>query len=206
MNLFKNIYINDRELLENIKEKIRCDFRASIHDININVIQGTVVVRGVVDSLYRKNAIIKIIQETDGVVTLNDHISVNGAFKRKDAELKNLALKQIEFLGLKKNEAILLKVQDSIITLKGIVCSSMKKAQISTLLWGISGVHDVINLLKIKSKMEDTISLYAINFLDIKNSNLDNSKNEAKLEIQARESYAESIRFIHKNFILFTGS
>ncbi|MEN0058513.1 MAG: BON domain-containing protein [Bdellovibrio sp.] len=146
--LKKNQY--DSELARKICERIKWDKRVSLADLEVSVQGSVVVVAGFVDTAFKKNAVIEIISDTEGVWGVEDRIVVPADYFRTDEEITQILKSQLEELIKIGGEHIEVEVSDGIVKLEGEVYRPRLKATAVASAWELSGVRDVLNFIEIK--------------------------------------------------------
>ena len=140
----------DSELANKIRDRLKWDKRVSQADIEV-IVQGcNVIVIGLVDTAFRKNAALEVVSDTEGVWSIEDRIVVPADFYRSDEEIFSILRDQVAEIMKFGGEHIEVEVFDSIVTLRGEVFRPRLKALAVASAWELSGVRDVLNLIEIK--------------------------------------------------------
>src|SRR5690606_22314768 len=87
--------IADKRLEEKINSRIRWDMRVSAADVLIKVHGGKVSLYGYFDKAYRHQAVVEIIESTEGVTKLKDLSQVVHDYYRGDQEINSLISQQL---------------------------------------------------------------------------------------------------------------
>lgn len=147
----------DRKLAHRVRERIRWDKRVSTSDFQVIVTNGHITLMGSVDSLARKRAAVEVVNNTEGVLSVEDQVLVPSCFHRPDSELKRLVEEQIVESGIGPSEHVSVAVEDGHVKLEGVVHSAEKKAQAAGIVWELSGVADCMNTIEIVDPPQPTL-------------------------------------------------
>lgn len=142
--------IADKRLEEKINSRIRWDIRVSAADVLIKVHGGKVSLYGYFDKAYRHQAVVEIIESTEGVTKLKDLSQVVHDYYRGDQEINNLITQQLAHYKFLEGEWIDVESADGVVKLEGEVFRPELKAFATKTTWELSGVQDCINLIQIK--------------------------------------------------------
>jgi osmotically-inducible protein OsmY len=174
--------VSDRRLEEKINSRIRWDIRVSQADVLIKVHAGKVSLYGYFDKAFRHQAVIDIIESTEGVTNIKDLSQVIKDYYRGDNEIDSLITKQLAEYHFLKGEWIDVKSADGVVKLEGEVYRPELKAFAAKTAWELSGVQDCINLIQLKEVNESTFQKKEKHFfrstasdVTLSNSTLSNS-------------------------------
>lgn len=145
----KKINSSDDQVANELQERLKWDIRINSADFNVEVVRGVVSLTGAVDSTFRKNAIVRIVMSTHGVVGIKDSIDVVSGYSRSDVEIENIVRSQLKPISFADGEWIDVSVRDGIIRLEGFVAWQWHKAIADQIGWSLSGVRDCINLISV---------------------------------------------------------
>ena len=137
-------------LLHRIRERIKWDKRVSLADLDITIRGGVVIVNGFVDTSYKKNAVLEIISEMEGVWAVEDRIVVPIDYYRTDDEIAQILKTTLAELVMIGGEHVEVEVVDGIVKLEGEVFRPRMKATAVSSAWELSGVRDVLNFIEIR--------------------------------------------------------
>lgn len=140
---------SENEVLQRIRDHIKWDKRVSLADLNITARNGVIVLNGYVDSTYKKNAALDIVSSTEGVWSVENHITVPMDYFRADDEIKTLVEKQLQDLNRLSGEHIEVEVLEGVVKLEGEVFRPRLKAMADSVVWELSGVRDCLNFIEI---------------------------------------------------------
>jgi hyperosmotically inducible protein len=149
--------INDSWLTSKTKIALFADARVKGSEINVETTQGSVVIRGKVDSDAAKQAAEGIAKGIDGVKTVKNDLQVIAPAKReaiddKDAAITTRVNEQIAKDSSLKQTGIHAQTNAGVVSLSGEVADLMTSAQASWTAWQVPGVKSVRNDLTVKEK------------------------------------------------------
>jgi hyperosmotically inducible periplasmic protein len=149
--------ITDTWLTAKTKIALFADARVKGSEINVETSQGSVMIRGKVDSDEAKQAAEGITKGIDGVKTVKNELQVVAPAKReaiddKDASITTRVNAQIAKDSYLKDAGIHAQTNAGVVSLSGEVSSLMTSAQASWTVWQVPGVKSVKNDLTVKEK------------------------------------------------------
>jgi hyperosmotically inducible protein len=149
--------INDSWITAKSKIALFADSRVRGSDINVETNQGTVMIRGKVDSDAAKQAAEGITKGVDGVKAVKNELQVVAPAKREVTDDKDDAITtrvndQILKDAQLKKAGIRAQTNAGVVSLTGEVQDLMTSAQASWTAWQVPGVKSVKNDLKVKEK------------------------------------------------------
>jgi hyperosmotically inducible protein len=149
--------IADTWLTAKAKIALFADARVKGSEINVETSQGSVIIRGKVDSDEAKQAAEGIAKGIDGVKTVKNELQVVAPAKReaiddKDASITTRVNAQIAKDSSLKDAGIHAQTNAGVVSLSGEVSSLMTSAQASWTAWQVPGVKSVKNDLTVKEK------------------------------------------------------
>jgi hyperosmotically inducible periplasmic protein len=149
--------INDTWLTAKTKIALFADARIKGSEINVETSQGSVMIRGKVDSDAAKQAAEGIAKGIDGVKSVKNELQVVAPAKReaindKDEAITTRVNEQIAKDSSLKNAGIHAQTNAGVVSLSGEVSSLMTSAQASWTAWQVPGVKSVKNDLTVKEK------------------------------------------------------
>ncbi len=160
--------MNDKILRQNIIDEL--EFEPSIEAANIGVAaeNGVVTLTGHVPTFAQKNKIADVVCRVKGVRGLAQEIEVRprGEHCTADDEIAKRALSAIRWNTVIPDEAVLVKVQDGLVTLTGKVEWNYQRNAAVEAVRGLSGVIDVYNKIEVlpvptafdvKKRIEDAL-------------------------------------------------
>jgi len=148
---------NDAWLTAKTKIALFADSRIKGRDINVETTQGSVMIRGKVDSDAAKQAAEGIAKEIDGVKSVKNELQVVAPAKREATDDKDEAIttrvnEQFAKDANLKKAGIHAQTNAGVVSLSGEVADLMTSAQASAIAWQVSGVKSVKNDLTVKEK------------------------------------------------------
>lgn len=146
---------DDKDLRKFIQQCLEWDKRVSIYDISVQVRDGSVTISGVVDSYFKRQAVLDLLHAIKQVKLVNDEIKVCDYTLRTDGEIRRLIELSFKKLLLLSGEYLKVDVVEGIVKLEGVAYRPRIKGLASSFAWELSGVHDVINLIDLVVPEED---------------------------------------------------
>ncbi len=149
--------INDAWLTAKTKIALFADARVKGSEITVESTQGSVVIRGKVDSDAAKQAAEGIAKEINGVKSVKNDLQVVAPSKREAIDDKDEAITtrvnaQIAIDAQLKESGIHAQTNAGVVLLSGEVADLMTSAQASWKVWQVPGVKSVKNDLTVKEK------------------------------------------------------
>jgi hyperosmotically inducible protein len=149
--------ITDTWLTSKTKIALFADARVKGREINVETSQGSMIIRGKVDSDEAKQAAEGIAKGIDGVKTVKNELQVVAPAKReaiddKDASITTRVNAQLAKDTYLKDAGIRAQTNAGVVSLSGEVSSLMASAQASWTAWQVPGVKSVKNDLIVKEK------------------------------------------------------
>jgi hyperosmotically inducible protein len=149
--------INDTWLTAKTKIALFADARVKGSEVNVETMQGVVMLRGKVDSDVAKHAAEDIAKKLDGVKSVKNDLQVIAPSKREAIDEKDDVItmrvnEQIEKDAYLKKAGIHAQTNAGVVSLSGEVQDFMTSAQASWIAWQVHGVKSVKNDLTVKEK------------------------------------------------------
>src|SRR6185436_678293 len=149
--------INDTWMTAKTKIALFADARVKGSEITVETSQGSMIIRGKVDSDEAKQAAEGIAKGIDGVKTVKNELQVVAPAKReaiddKDASITTRVNAQIAKDTNLKDADIHAQTNAGVVSLSGEVSSLMTSAQASWTVWQVPGVKSVKNDLTVGQK------------------------------------------------------
>ncbi len=140
----KNI---ENVLLETIGKRLYWDKRISLVDVKVEIGagRGGVIVTGVVDSRFKKEAALELIRGTEGVHLLEDRLTVQLGLHRSDRTLLSIIEAELTAVPWQAGENVHVSVFAGVVKLTGTVFRKRTKAMAAGFCWELSGVRDCLN-------------------------------------------------------------
>lgn len=149
--------INDAWLTAKTKIALFADARVKGSELTVESTQGSVMIRGKVDSDAAKQAAEGVAKGIDGVKTVKNELQVVAPSKREAIDDKDEAIttrvnEQIAKDAHLKKAGIRAQTNAGVVSLSGEVADLMTSAQASWTAWQVPGVKSVKNDLTVKEK------------------------------------------------------
>lgn len=133
-------------------------FEPSINAVSIGVAvkEGIVTLSGSVPSYHEKFAAEKAVKRVKGVKAVVEDIQVNleKSSRRRDEEIAEAALRNLEWFTTIPEERIILKVQDGWISLEGTVDWNYQKEAAQAAVKDLIGIKGISNSIKVKAEQK----------------------------------------------------
>jgi hyperosmotically inducible protein len=149
--------INDTWLTAKTKIALFANARIKGSEITVETLQGSVTIRGKVDSEVAKQLAGEVAKGIDGVKTVKNDLQVIARTKRegtddKDETITARVIEQIAKDSYLKQAGIAVQTFAGVVSLSGEVVNLMASAQASWTVWQVPGVKSVKNDLTMKEK------------------------------------------------------
>lgn len=149
--------MNDAWITAKTKIALFADSRVKGSEINVETVQGAVMIRGKVDSDMAKQAAEGIAKGIDGVKTVKNDLQVVAPSKREATDDKDDAItarvhEHMEKDAHLKKAGIHAQTNAGVVSLTGEVQDLTTSAQASWSAWQVPGVKAVKNDLTVKEK------------------------------------------------------
>jgi len=142
--------IKDSELVDRIKEELKEKMQLSSMDINVDSKQGNIILSGIVDVLSEKNFAEEIAKKIDGVVSIENSITIGMDSNITDShirhEIENKIYQGEESRGLSN---VGIDVKGGTAVLMGRVEDESDKRKAAELASSARGVVNVVDSIKI---------------------------------------------------------
>ncbi|HKQ46266.1 MAG TPA: BON domain-containing protein [Rhizomicrobium sp.] len=148
--------MNDSILRQNIIDELEFEPAVDAAHIGVAVEDGVVTLSGHVGSYMEKLAAEKAVKRVKGVRALAEGIKVRFPEDKKtsDDEIAHRALTILKWNAVVPPNAVMVKVQDGWVTLGGEVDWQHQRWTAENLVRRLSGIHGVMNSIKLKQKVE----------------------------------------------------
>jgi osmotically-inducible protein OsmY len=145
----RNVNVSDGEIESAIESALLYDARVISTDVNVAAADGTVVLRGRVDSLQAKRAAEQDARHTVGVTTVENRIKVRPTVVASDAVVADNIREALARDAVAESWEIDVLVVDGIATLTGAVSNYYEKARADNIAANVAGVEEVRNFLTV---------------------------------------------------------
>jgi osmotically-inducible protein OsmY len=148
----------DLRLRRDVIEELEWEPSVNAEHIGVTARNGVVTLSGHVESFAEKLAAEKAVLRVKGVRALAQEIEVELPTSKKtaDDEIAARALKMLEWDVRVPSERISVKADHGIITLSGEVDRLYQRDEAERDVWRLSGVRDVVNLVKVRAHAQPT--------------------------------------------------
>lgn len=144
--------MDDSVLRQNVIDEL--DFEPSIDAAHIGVTaeDGVITLTGHVSTFTEKDKIAEVVCWVKGVRGIAQEIEVRqrGEHRTADDEIAKRAINVISWNTVIPDGAVLVKVQDAVVTLTGNVEWNYQRIAVTEAVRGLSGVIDVFNKIEVK--------------------------------------------------------
>jgi hyperosmotically inducible periplasmic protein len=149
--------ITDTWMTAKTKIALFADARVKGSEMNVETSQGSVIIRGKVDSDEAKQAAEEITKGIDGVKTVKNELQIVAPAKReaindRDSSITIRVIAKIAQDYSLHRAGIHAQTNAGVVSLSGEVSSLMTSAQASWTVWQVPGVKSVKNDLTVKEK------------------------------------------------------
>jgi len=149
--------VKDSWLTAKTKIALFADDRVHGRDVNVETKQGTVMLRGKVDTPEAKSSAEEIAKGIDGVASVKNELQVVAPSKKKDVEVTDDAIaKQVKRQMARdrdlKHESVDVKVNAGVVSLTGEANTFSSSAKASYIAWKTPGVKSVKNDITVKEQ------------------------------------------------------
>jgi len=174
----------DIEIQTNVMEELKTIPMLKANEIGVAVKNGIVTLCGIVDSYPKKISIEKVVKKIAGVKGIAEDIDVelNGSQKKSDSELAQNIMKALEWDATVQINYLNILVEDSCVTLEGIVEWDFQRKSATKAIENIVGVKGVINNVKLAAGPTTKEIKSKIQSAFIRNANIDSEKINVKID------------------------
>jgi hyperosmotically inducible protein len=154
----KNTPINDSWLTSKTKIALFADARVKGSEINVETVQGTVMIRGTVDTAAAKQAAEEIAKGIYGVKSVKNELQTVAPSKREATDDKDEAITTRVKAQFAKDSTLMkvnmyIQTYAGVVSLNGEVQDFLISAQASWTAWQVHGVKSVQNYLTVKESI-----------------------------------------------------
>lgn len=166
---------SDASLRDDIIEELNWEPSVDSSKIGVAVKDGIITLSGTVPSFIEKMDAEKAVKRVDGVraVVQNIDVKLKSSSIRTDAEIAEVAIKNLKWNTNVPEENIFLKVENGWITLEGEVLWNYQKEAAKSAVKGLIGVKGVNNFIKVKSKIQPENLTQKIKNSFLRNASID---------------------------------
>lgn len=145
----------DRELMQAVLNELRWDRDVDGAEIRVDVFDGMVVLKGTVDSAWKKRAAERAARRVPGVRSVANEIEVEPRDPASDEELAAAVTEALERNPLVPEDRITIKVRGGLVILEGEVDLGIERAEAERTVRQTPGVLDVTNLIAVRPVHDD---------------------------------------------------
>lgn len=139
----------DEDIRKAIENALLFDHRVNALDINLEVENGVVSLRGFTENMRAKRTAVQIARNTVGVIMVRDRIKVKPKVLSKDEEIAEKIQEALNRNPYTHHYKITSKVRNGIASLYGDVDNVFEKNQADDIVARVDGVADIKNYIKV---------------------------------------------------------
>ena len=179
---------SDASLRDDIIEELNWEPSVDSSKIGVAVKDGIVTLSGTVPSFNEKTDAEKAVKRVEGVKAVVQHIDVElkSTSVRTDAEIAEVAIKNLTWNTNVPEQNIMVKVENGWITLEGEVSWNYQKEAAKSAVKGLIGVKGVNNFIRIKSQIQPENLKEKIKNSFLRNASID--AENVKIEITGNKA------------------
>lgn len=147
----KYLNLNDTEIRQAVGDVLFRDPRVAPYHLVVEVENGVVTLRGIVDNLKAKQAAFRSAQNTVGVSRVINRLRVRPEGVYLDAEIKHSVSRSLQRDPFIERERIVIAVHAGVVELNGSVNSSFERLRAEELAMRVNGVVGVNNHIAVNS-------------------------------------------------------
>lgn len=149
--------ISNLELQKNVQNAIRWEPSMHAAEIGVTAKDGVVTLSGSVNSYSKKLEAENAAKKVKGVKAIAEDITIDygNSFKKNDTEIAQDIIDTWEHNWEVPQDKIKVKVEDGWVKLEGDVSWKFQEEASHDAIKNLSGVKGVVNLIKVKSKLDD---------------------------------------------------
>ncbi|PUE06934.1 OsmY domain-containing protein [Limnohabitans sp. T6-5] len=142
----------DKQLQTDVMAELSWDPSVNAAHIGVEVEQGVVTLSGHVENLTEKWSAERVVKRVSGVraVAFDLDVKLPETDKRNDTDIAVAAINILEYASSIPKGAIQVTAEDGVLTLRGDVAWDYQRQTAESLLEGLNGVRNVINLVSVK--------------------------------------------------------
>jgi osmotically-inducible protein OsmY len=148
----------DKQLQKDVMAELSWEPSINAAHIGVEVEQGVVTLSGHVDNLTQKWTAERVVKRVGGVRAVAFDLEVNLADsdKRNDTDIALSAINTLDYASSIPKGMIHVTVEDGVVTMRGEVPWDFERQAAESMLRGLHGVRNVINLVSIKPRVSLT--------------------------------------------------
>jgi osmotically-inducible protein OsmY len=148
----------DKQLQKDVMDELSWDSSINAAHIGVEVEQGVVTLSGHVDNLSQKWTAERVVKRVSGVraVAFDLEVKLVDSDKRSDTDIALSAINTLDYASSIPKGSVQVSAENGVLTLRGDVAWDYQRQAAETLVKGLSGVRNVINLVSVKPKVSLT--------------------------------------------------
>lgn len=149
----------DKQLQKDVVAELSWEPSINAAHIGVEVDQGVVTLSGHVDNLTQKWTAERVVKRVGGVraVAFDLQVKLADTDKRSDTDIALSAINTLEYASAIPKGGIHITVEDGVVTLRGEVAWDFERQAAESMVRGLHGVRNVINLVSIQPKVSLTV-------------------------------------------------
>lgn len=180
-----NCFADADALRDAIAQKLQDEVPTGSFSISIEVREDEVTLTGRVASAEESKELESLAKSVEGVRSVANQLEIDPALPSRSVESKSLAdlvTQRIKNLSSTQTHSVTINVNGVQVTLGGEVSSEAQREEIESLVWGTSGVRNVINNIKVQAALPDEKIRIAV--LDSINASTALSNEDLKIDVK----------------------
>ena len=148
----------DKQLQKDVMAELSWEPSINAAHIGVEVEQGVVTLSGHVDNLTQKWTAERVVKRVGGVRALafDLEVKLTDTDKRNDTDIALSAINTLDYASSMPKGAIHIAVEEGVVTMRGEVAWDFERQAAESMVRGLHGVRNVINLVSIKPKVSLT--------------------------------------------------
>lgn len=145
----------DLQIQKDVMDELKWQPFLNSSEIGVAVKNGIVTLSGIVDSYSKKFSAERATKKVAGVKAIAEdiQIGVSPVYRKTDSEIAAAVLNALKWHSAVPDDRITVKVEDGVVTLEGELEWEFERVNARTAIQHLSGVRSIINLIKIKPKV-----------------------------------------------------
>lgn len=145
----------DNQIQNDVIEELKWEPTLNSSEIGVAVKNGIVTLSGQVDTYAKKLAAEKATKKVSGVRAVAEgiHVGISPSYRKTDTEIAEAVLNALRWHTAVQHEEIKIKVENGIVSLEGEVEWEFQKNNARLAIENLTGVRSVINLIRVKPKV-----------------------------------------------------
>ncbi len=160
---------SDAEVRHDITEALESDARVDSSRISVDVVEGVVILRGVVSTDFEKRVAEDVARRIKGARDVANELHVVSAHLRSDDQIAADVRAALSHDVWVDDRRVSVDVREGVVYLSGVVDAYAAKPHAESDAWGVDGVVDVVDGISVKnnrSRADDEIKREVIDDLE----------------------------------------